>query len=95
MTKEELVKAVQESLQDTPCRNFGKSDVKTVIEATLGAISSAVVAGEEVTLRGFGTFQVKTRKAKAARDIKKGTTIMIPARKVVAFKPSKEFTPVQ
>lgn len=91
MTKDELVKAVQSSLQTTPCCNFGKEDIATVITHALGVIKDAVYNGQEVTLRGFGTFQVKHRKAKSARNISAGTTIQIPARYVVAFKPSKDF----
>lgn len=91
MTKDELVKAVQSSLQTTPCCNFGKEDIATVITHTLGVIKDVVYNGEDVTLRGFGTFQVKHRKAKSARNISAGTTIQIPARYVVAFKPSKDF----
>lgn len=91
MTKDELVSAVISSLQNTPCCNFGKEDVKTVIEHTLGNIKDAVYLGQEVTLRGFGTFKAKQRKAKTARNISAGTTIQIPARKVVTFKPSKDF----
>lgn len=91
MTKDELVKAVQSSLQETACCNFGKEDIATVITHTLGVIKDAVYNGQDVTLRGFGTFQVKHRKAKSARNISAGTTIQIPARYVVAFKPSKDF----
>lgn len=91
MTKDELVKAVQTSLQNTPCCNFGKEDIATVITHALGVIKDAVYNGQDVTLRSFGTFQVKHRKAKSARNISAGTTIQIPARYVVAFKPSKDF----
>jgi len=91
MTKDELVKTVQSSLQETACCNFGKEDISTVITHTLGVIKDAVYNGQDVTLRGFGTFQVKHRKAKSARNISAGTTIQIPARYVVAFKPSKDF----
>jgi len=91
MTKDELVKAVQSSLQTTPCCNFGKEDIATVITHALGVIKDAIYNGQEVTLRGFGTFQIKHRKAKSARNISAGTTIQIPARYVVAFKPSKDF----
>lgn len=59
----------------------------TFIVKTLGVIRDLVYCGNEVTLRGFGTFQIKQRKAKAARNISAGTTIQIPARKVVVFKP--------
>lgn len=95
MTKDELISAVQNSLQGTACHNFGKEDIKTVVDHTLGVIKGVVYNGNAVTLRGFGTFQTKHRKAKTARDINKGTTVMIPARKVVAFKPSKRFNTAQ
>lgn len=95
MTKDELVKAVQTSLQDTPCCNFGKEDIATVINYTLGVIEDAVYNGNAVTLRGFGTFQTKHRKARTARNISAGKTIQIPARYVVAFKPSKDFNTAQ
>lgn len=91
MTKDELVSAVQTSLQGTACHNFGKEDIKTVVDHTLDVIKDVVYNGKEVTLRGFGAFQVKHRKAKSARNISAGTTIQIPARYVVAFKPSKDF----
>jgi DNA-binding protein HU-beta len=48
-------------------------------------------SGEDVFLRGFGSFIVKQRAQKTGRDISKNTTIIIPAHNVPAFKPSKEF----
>lgn len=95
MTKDELVKAVQSSLQETACCNFGKEDIATVITHTLGVIKDVVYNGEDVTLRGFGSLEVKTAKEKKARNINAGTTIQIPARYVVAFKPSKDFNTAQ
>lgn len=50
-----------------------------------------VTGGDTVTIRGFGTFQTKQRKAKPARNINTGETLLVPARKVVVFKPSKDF----
>ena len=52
----------------------------------------SVKIGEIVTLRGFGTFGIKHRAAKAARNITKNTTIQVPERDVPHFKPSKDFT---
>lgn len=95
MTKDQLISAVQNSLQNTNCRNFGKDDIKTVVEHALGNIQNAVANGDEVTLRGFGTFKIRRRAAKAARNIKLNKTILVPARNVVAFKPSKDFTVAQ
>lgn len=65
MTKDELVSAVQDSLQDTACHNFGKEDIKTVVTHTLGVIKDVVYNGQEVTLRGFGTFQESTARPRA------------------------------
>lgn len=95
MTKDGLVSAVQNSLKGTTCRNFGKDDIKTVIEYTLGCIADEVYNGGQVTLRNFGTFKTKTRAAKAARNIKLNKTIIVPARKVVIFKPSKDLNTKQ
>ena len=89
MTKDDLVRAVQDSLDRTPCANFGKDDIKTVIEHTLAGMAAAIADGENIYLRGFGTFAVKTAKAKTARNISQGTAILIPARQVVKFKPSR------
>lgn len=95
MTKDKLVKAVQSSLQNTSYCCFGKEDIATVITHTLGVIKDAVYCGEEVTLRGFGTFKTKLRKTKTARNISAGTTVLVPAHKVVTFKPSKDFNTAQ
>ncbi len=95
MTKQELIKAVQSSLQNTNCANFGQEDIATVITHTLGNIVDAVYNGQEVTLRGFGTFKTKLRKEKTARNITAGTTIIVPAKRVVVFKPSKDFNCAQ
>lgn len=63
----------------------------SVIEAFMENVRSSIVSGENVYLRGFGTFQVKQRAEKVARNISKNTTIVIPAHSVPAFKPAKEF----
>lgn len=85
MTKQDLVNTVAEQ---TGLNSF---QVKEVIERSLDAIRNKVAVGEMVTLRGFGTFQTKQRKAKPARNINTGETLLVPARKVVVFKPSKDF----
>ncbi|MCQ2220630.1 MAG: HU family DNA-binding protein, partial [Prevotella sp.] len=57
------------------------------LEASMASIKESILNGEEVTLRGFGTFGLKERKEKVARNITKNTTVIIPAHKVVTFKP--------
>jgi DNA-binding protein HU-beta len=57
----------------------------------MNEITSSLENGENVYLRGFGSFIVKRRAEKTARNIKKNTTIKIPAHNIPAFKPSKIF----
>lgn len=85
MTKQDLVNtvAVQTGLNSY--------QVKVIIEQSLDVIRHKVMRGEAVTIRGFGTFQTRQRKAKPARNIGAGEQILVPARKVVVFKPSKDF----
>ena len=54
-------------------------------------VKDTMANGENVYLRGFGSFILKTRKEKTARNISKNTTIIIPEHKIPAFKPSKVF----
>ena len=54
-------------------------------------IKNSISASESVFLRGFGTFKPKKRAEKTGRNIKKNTTIIIPAHYIPAFKPAKEF----
>lgn len=66
-----------------------KKDVKTVVDGMLDKVSDALRKGEKVQLTGFGTFEVRERKARTG--VKPGTTekIQIPASKYPAFKPGK------
>lgn len=63
----------------------------TVVEAFMENVKDSVTAGYDVFLRGFGSFIVKQRAEKVARNISKNTTIVIPAHSVPAFKPAKAF----
>jgi len=68
-----------------------KPAVSAIVEALLSTIKDDMTKGENVYLRGFGTFQLKTRAAKTGRNITKGTAVKIPAHVIPAFKPAKEF----
>ena len=57
----------------------------------MDAVKESMVAGNNVYLRGFGSFIVKKRAKKTARNISKNTTIIIPEHFIPAFKPSKSF----
>ena len=86
MTKADIVNEVAKAT------GIEKIAVASVIEATVETIKASVEKEEAVYLRGFGSFIVKQRAKKTARNITKGTTITVPAHKIPAFKPSKAFT---
>ena len=58
------------------------------------AVKDSLANGENVYLRGFGSFIIKTRSQKTARNISKSTTIIIPEHNIPAFKPAKVFMEV-
>lgn len=68
-----------------------KQDVMQIVEGMMESIRNSMINGEEVFLRGFGSFIIKRRAQKTARNISKNTTIVIPAHNIPAFKPSKSF----
>ena len=85
MTKFEIVKEVS--------RNTGieATTVQAVVEGFMEAVKGSMSKGQNIYLRGFGTFEVKTRKAKTGRNITKNTTVVIPEHKIPAFKPCPDF----
>ena len=68
-----------------------KSVVMQVVESMMDTIKESMIDGKEVYLRGFGSFVIKHRASKTARNISQNTTIVIPARNIPAFRPSKAF----
>lgn len=68
-----------------------KAVVSEVIESFMESVKDAMIGGDEVFLRGFGSFIIKRRAEKTARNISKNTTIIIPAHNIPAFKPAKTF----
>ena len=85
MTKAEIVNEVAKST------GVEKSIAQDVVEATMAAIKDSLSKGEPVYLRGFGSFIIKHRAQKAARNITQKTTMTIPAHDIPAFKPAKVF----
>jgi DNA-binding protein HU-beta len=85
MTKDELV---QEIVKKT---GIEKVAVEATVEAIMETIKSSMENGENIYLRGFGTFLLKSRKQKIGRNITKNTSVTIPAHVVPVFKPAKEF----
>lgn len=68
-----------------------KVDVLVSIESFFTNVKQALIDGENVYIRGFGSFITKKRAAKIGRNIKKNTTVYIPEHYIPAFKPAKEF----
>ena len=85
MTKAEIVSKVSNNL------GLDKNEVLATIENLMEEIKSSLNEGENVYLRGFGSFIVKKRAEKTGRNISKNTSIKIPAHNIPAFKPSKVF----
>lgn len=85
MTKAEIVKAIADE------SGIEKTQVLAVVEAFMEVVKKSLVAGEPVYLRGFGSFIIKHRADKAARNITRNTTITIPEHNIPAFKPAKTF----
>lgn len=85
MTKAEIATEIAKTT------GIDKTTVVNVIEQFMAAVKDSLAHGENVYLRGFGSFIVKHRAEKTARNINKNTTIIIPAHNIPAFKPAAEF----
>lgn len=85
MTKAEIVTEISEKT------GIEKVAVQVTVEAFMNSVKSSLSRGENVYLRGFGSFIVKQRAEKTGRNISKNTTIIIPAHYIPAFKPAKTF----
>ncbi len=85
MTKADIVNEISKST------GIDKASVLTTVEKFMEIVKDSLANNEDVFLRGFGSFIVKTRSQKTARNISKGTTIIIPEHNIPAFKPAKVF----
>lgn len=85
MTKSEIVNEISRST------GIEKAAVSTTVEKFMAIVKDTNAHGEAVYLRGFGSFIVKKRKAKVARNISKNTLIQVPEHCVPAFKPAQSF----
>ena len=85
MTKAEIVNEVAKAT------GIEKIEVQSVVEAFMTTVKDSIIRKEPVYLRGFGSFIIKHRAEKAARNITQKTTISIPAHDIPAFKPAKVF----
>ncbi len=85
MTKAEIVAEIANKT------GIEKVAVQATVEAFMSTVKNSLVKGDNVYLRGFGSFIIKERAEKTGRNISKNTTIIIPAHSIPSFKPAKEF----
>ena len=85
MTKAEIVSNISNEL------GIDRADVQATVENFMKEIKTSLEKGENVYLRGFGSFIIKTRAEKTGRNISKNVAIKIPAHNIPAFKPAKIF----
>ncbi|MBO7278318.1 MAG: integration host factor subunit beta [Bacteroidales bacterium] len=85
MTKADIVNEVAKAT------GLEKIAVQSVIENFMESVKDSLAKNKPVYLRGFGSFIIKTRAKKTARDISKNTSIEIPEHQIPAFKPAKVF----
>ena len=83
MTKADIVNEISKNT------GIEKAVVLETVEKFMESVKGSLAKGENVYLRGFGSFIVKKRAQKTARNISKNTTIIIPAHNIPAFKPAK------
>ena len=86
MTKADIVNEVAKNT------GIDKATILKTVESFMEVVKDSLSKNENVYLRGFGSFIVKTRAQKTARNISKNTTIIIPAHNIPAFKVSKSFS---
>ena len=85
MTKADIVNEIAKST------GLDKAAVLMTVEKFMDVVKDSLANDEPVYLRGFGSFIIKNRCQKTARNISKGTSIVIPEHKIPAFKPAKVF----
>lgn len=85
MTKADLVEQVADAIGP----GVTKRDCALVVDGFLNAVKQALANGQNIEIRGFGTFKVRHRKARLARNPRTGEPVRVPARSAPVFKPSK------
>jgi len=85
MTKAELINEIAIKT------GYDKRTIGLIVEGVIDNIKGSLEKGEPVYLRGFGSFILKTRKAKVARNIRAKSTVDVPEHSIPFFKPANEF----
>ena len=85
MTKAEIIAEIVNKT------GIEKVAVQATVEAFMDSLKNSMISGQNVYLRGFGSFIIKKRAEKTGRNISRNTTIIIPAHNIPSFKPAKTF----
>ena len=85
MTKADVVNEIARAT------GLDRASVLATVESFMDVVKDSLANGENVYLRGFGTFAIKERAEKLARNISKNTTLIVPAHKIPSFKPCDTF----
>ena len=88
MTKADLVEEIAERT------GVSRNHTAVVVDQLLDAVTRALSEGKHLEIRGFGTFKVRERRARRARNPRSGAEVLVPAKLVPVFKPSKELKAV-
>ena len=84
MNKSNLIAKIVNSNQD-----FYQKDITKIVDIFFGTLTKAIVKNDRVELRGFGTFDVKNREARIARNPKNGSIVAVPSKKIPFFRMGK------
>jgi integration host factor subunit beta len=84
MTRSDLVEALSERFNQ-----LGQRDAELAVKAILESIGDALVTGQRIEIRGFGSFSVNQRPPRVGRNPRSGESVQIPAKRVPHFKPGK------
>jgi len=85
MTKYDLIAKLAEHYPKLPA-----ADAKVVVTAILDAMTSRLVSGQRIEVRGFGAFRIKRRLPRTGHNLRTGQKVQVPARFLPHFKPGKE-----
>ena len=85
MTKAEIVEQISDKT------GIEKNTVLKTVESFMDTVKGNMIQGENVYLRGFGSFVIKKRAKKTGRNISKNTSVIIPAHNIPSFKPARDF----
>ncbi len=84
MTKADLVEQIAQQT------GVSRNHTAIIVDGMLDSVCKALSEGKHLEIRGFGTFKVRERRARRARNPRSGTEVLVPAKLVPVFKPSRE-----